>query len=355
MNKNEIISIIEKLASSLKSIKTTKVDAINDIPADIPQMDFWDWPQGVALFGMYLYYKETGDREILAYLKDWFKRNIEQGLPVKNINTMCPMLTLTYLYEETKDKAHLKLLKEWLDYAMNELPRTEEGAFQHITAGGPNEGQLWDDTLYMTVLFVTRMGVILKEEKYIDESIRQFMVHLKYLTDVKTGLFFHGWTFIEKNHFANALWGRGNSWYTAGLVDYLDMADLPDGVRLYLISSFERQVRALKELQAENGMWHTLLDDKNSYVEASATAAFAYGILKAVRKGYISKEYEETGLKALNAIASHIDENGVLNQVSMGTGMGEDLDYYRTIPICPQLYGQSMAILLFAEYLKHFK
>lgn len=316
-------------------------------------MDRWEWPQGVALFGLYLYYQETGNRKYFDMIVDYYEKHFKIGLPQKNVNTMCPMLTMTYLYEETGEKRYLDLCKEWLEYVMNDMPRTRENGLQHITTADENSQQLWDDTLYMTVLFVARMGVVLKDDKYIQESIYQFLVHLKYLTDTKTGLFFHGWTFDGNHNFANALWARGNSWYTAGLVDYLDMIDLDDGIRMYLIEALKRQVETLANLQCESGLWNTLLDDKESYEESSATAAFGYGILKAVRCGYIDKKYEKIGIKAVKGVLDCIDDDGVVSKVSYGTGMGDSLDHYRNIPLCPQLYGQSMTMLLLAEALKH--
>lgn len=204
----------------------------------------------------------------------------------------------------------------------------------------------------MTVLFVARMGVLLQDDAYFQESIRQFLVHLKYLTDVKTGLFFHGWTFIGHHHYAQALWARGNSWYTAGLVDYLDIAPLPTGVSQFLISSLERQVRTLATLQHESGLWHTLLDQPDSYLETSASSAFAYGILKAVRKGFIDERYRAVGLKALEGVISKIDDEGIVHGVSYGTGLKDNLDYYRNIKQCPMPYGQSMALMLMVEACK---
>ena len=104
-------------------------------------------------------------------------------------------------------------------------------------------------------------------------------------------------------------------------------------------------------------MWHTLLDDSSSYVETSATAGFGYGILKAVRMGYIDEEYEEIGLKAVKAVCKHIAENGDVLQVSYGTGMGETLNDYKVVPIVLQPFGQSLTVLLLSEYLReeHFK
>ena len=153
-------------------------------------MDNWDWYQGVALFGLYEFYRDTGDEKVLAYLIDWFDTHIAEGLPEKNINSMCPLLTLSYLYELTGNESYLALCREWAEYAMHKLPRTIEGGFQHKTIDSDNYMQLWDDTLYMTVLFIARMGVLTGNDGYIQESVRQFLVHLKYLTDLKTGLFY---------------------------------------------------------------------------------------------------------------------------------------------------------------------
>ncbi|RTE11337.1 glycoside hydrolase family 105 protein [Paenibacillus whitsoniae] len=315
----------------------------------IVSMNNWEWPQGVGLFALYSYYKETGNLAIRDELIAWFDSRIAEGLPAKNVNTMCPMLTLSYLAEETNNPVYLALCREWVTYVMEDIPRTDEGGIQHVVTRNLNEGQLWDDTLYMTVLFVARMGVLLQEDRYLQESIRQFLVHLKYLTDVKTGLFFHGWTFLGHHHFAGALWARGNSWYTAGLVDYLDMAPVPSGVSQFLLSSLERQVRTLAELQHESGLWHTLLDQPDSYLETSASSAFAYGILKAVRKGYLPERYREIGMKALTGVLEKIDEAGVVHGVSYGTGLKDDLNYYRNIKQCPMPYGQSMTLLLMVE------
>ena len=316
-------------------------------------MDEWDWFQGVALFGLYQYYRDGKDEKVLEYLINWFDRRISLGLPAQNINSTCPMLTLSYLYEETGRQDYLDLCREWAAYAVEKLPRTEEGGFQHVTIDSDNYMQLWDDTLYMTVLFIARMGAMLGREDYVQESVRQFLVHIKYLTDTKTGLLFHGFNFDGRHHFAGALWGRGNAWFTAGLVDYLDIAEIPEGVRMFLLSTLATQAKALLSRQSPEGMWHTLLDDESSYLESSATAGFSYGLLKAARMGYLPEEYGKAGMKGLRAILGLIDEKGILHSVSAGTCLSDSLDYYRSIRLDAQPYGQSMALLMMTEALKH--
>jgi len=350
LRRQDVHGLTNKIIAGMRNLEITIQE---DTVDSIISMDVWDWSQGVGLFSLYLYYKETGNKEILDYLIQWFDGQIAKGLPEKNVNTMCPLLTLSYLYEETGRSEYLRICEVWAKYAAEEMPRTPESGITHTAVDSSNQGELWDDTLYMTVLFMARIGVVLGKKSYVEESVRQFLVHLKYLTDTRTGLFFHGWTFEENHNFAGAKWGRGNAWYTAGLVDYLDMVELADGVKGYLLSSLERQVAELAELQADSGMWHTLLDDPTAYEETSATAGFAYGILKAVRKGYIGESYRETGLRALKAVIGKIDDKGAVHGVSYGTRMGRTLQFYKDIPLCPMPYGQSMALLMLVESLHH--
>lgn len=348
------LELIEKFialtAERMMSIKNSKI--YEECPIGIIDINLWEWPQGVGMYGLYRVYQETGEKSYLDRIDNWYKQRISEGLPYKNVNTMAPMLTLCYLFEETENEEYLELIREWAEWVMSEMPRTCEGGLQHIVSGETNEQQLWDDTLFMTVLFLAKAGLLLDRKDFIDESVFQFLIHIKYLTDRKTGLWFHGWTFLENNNFAEALWGRGNCWYTAGVIDYLEMVDSEPGVKKYLLVTLERQVKALEKVQNESGMWNTLLDDTDSYIETSATAGFCYGILKGVRLGHLDKKYLPMGIKSLNALIHNISDNGTVENVSYGTGMGSDLNHYREIPLNEMTYGQALAILALSEGMK---
>jgi unsaturated rhamnogalacturonyl hydrolase len=110
----------------------------------------------------------------------------------------------------------------------------------------------------------------------------------------------------------------------------------------------------LAEHQDVSGLWPTLIDDPTSYLEASATAGFGYGLLKAVRKRYLPTEYASVGVRAVEAVMANIDETGELKQVSFGTPMGETLQFYKDIPRTSMPYGQSLAICALAEYLRMY-
>lgn len=313
-------------------------------------MDVWEWPQGVALYAMMKVYKATGDQETLDTIKAWYEKHFAKGLPTRNINTTAPMLCLTLLYEETHDERYRPLVEDWAQWVMTCLPRTEEGGFQHITTHDVNEQQLWDDTLYMTVLFLYRAGVALDKPEWRDEARYQFLLHIKYLHEAQTGLWYHGWSFIGRHHFGKAFWARGNSWFTAGAVDFALWLPEDDVVRRIVLNTWREQCAALVRLQdKQTGLWHTLLDHADSYLETSASAAIAYGLLKGVRLGLLDESFREPAQRALQGVLSQVEPSGLVAGVSYGTPMGHDLNFYRTIPICPTAYGQGLTFLMLTE------
>ena len=315
---------------------------------------YWEWPQGVGLFGLWkLFCQEREQAEAekyLAILRSYYDRQLSSGFPALNVNTAAPYLTMSFLAEYTGEEKYMEPCRRAAAEIMDCFPRTMEGGFQHKTSDSLNEKELWDDTLYMTVLFLANMGRILKDARMVQEAQYQFLLHEKYLCDRVSGLWYHGWTFRERNQFAGAFWGRGNCWITMAIPEFLAIVPEDGPVRRLLIQSLQRQVESLVRYQSENGMWHTLVDDADSYVEASATCGFAYGILKAVKDGLIDPAYREAAWKALPAILDCISEEGIVRQVSYGTPMGRtDRNFYKEIEQKPMPYGQALAMLFLSE------
>lgn len=312
-------------------------------------LDTWEWPQGVAVYAMVKVYAITKDDAILSYLTAWYENHFQRGLPSRNVNTTAPMLALTYLYEITKRQDYLARIRDWAEWVMKKMPRTEEGGLQHITTHDENRQQLWDDTLFMTVLFLYRAGTVLSRPEYCEEAKYQFLLHIKYLHCTDNALWYHGFSFIGRHHFAGAFWARGNSWFTAGAIDFLELMG-EDAQARFIREAWRAQCQALVRLQdAQTGLWHTLLDHPDSYLETSASAAIAYGLLKGVRMGLLPESFGQNAQKAVEGVTRMIDEQGFVQGVSYGTPMGRDLDFYRNIPICPTAYGQGLAFLMLTE------
>ena len=348
-SRDELVRLLEKVTYRMRNLKNESFK--EKYPIGLIDIDLWEWPQGVGIYGLYKYYLDTGRPDILEFLCSWFDRRIAEGLPEKNVNTMSPMLTLIGLYEINGNEKYLQLCGEWSRWIMEDMIRTGDGALQHMITGDPNKGQILIDTLFMTCLFLTKAGVLLDRPEYIEEAKKQFLIHIKYLYDKKCGLYYHGWDFIHSSNYGEVHWARGNSWYTCGLVEFLEMVEPEAGLKQYLLDTFKAQVDALARCQSTEGLWHTILDDETSYLETSAAAAFGYGILKGVRMGYLDSKHMVVGLKALDGVISKIDEDGNVLGVSYGTPVGNDAQFYKNIPVCPMTYGQALVILLLTEAL----
>ena len=322
-----------------------------DVPADeIRKYRYWEWTQGVGLYGFWKYYQKTGDESVLNEIVAYYEARLKDGLPGKNVNTTAPMLTLSFLYERTRDERYGVICREWAEWLMEKLPRTEGGGFQHLTSDTLNDQELWDDTLFMAVLFLANTGRIERNEEWINEANYQFLLHIRYLCDPQTGLFYHGWTFLGRHHFAGAFWGRGNSWLTAAIPELLSLDVCEPYLKRYLTETLAAQAAALKHYQSPDGMWHTLVNDPDSYLEASCTCGFGYGILAGIRMGLLDPDYSSCAFSALPPILDLIDESGVLHQVSYGTPMGrQSVDFYKQIELRPMPYGTAMAILFLLE------
>nr|WP_210249657.1 glycoside hydrolase family 88 protein [Mesorhizobium albiziae] len=320
---------------------------------DYISFDSWEWPQGVGLYGLVRLWQAERTAATLDLLNDWYARHVEKGLPSLNINTTAPMLALSMIWRETKDPRWTPVLDGWANRLISQAPRTFGGAFQHDVSDKINKGELWDDTLFMAALFLASYGEGSGRRELVDEAERQFLLHAHYLADRETGLWFHGWTFDGWHNFARARWARGNAWITVGILDLADLATISPAVRIALNAMLESQIATLLKLQTPSGAWRTLLDDPSSYEETSATAGFGYGLLKASRLGIGPAGCREAGLRALDFVLKNIGSDGTVANVSYGTRMGHDLQFYRDIPIQPTGYGQALAMLCLVEGLHH--
>jgi len=363
----KLASVVERLKNLQRpaeedSIAASRADGGRSV--GLYRRDFgfqaWDWPQGVGLYGLRNLHAATGDPSIPAFLKDWYAGHFRAGLPVRNVNTTIPLLALTYLLDDLGPE-YGAVCRDWAEWLISGLPKTRDGGFQHTTTDDAakgtinlNAGQLWIDTLFMTVLFLARMGKLAGDGRFTAEATRQFLVHVKYLYEKKNGLFYHGWSFPENGNFGGVFWCRGNSWYVSSVVDFAETmgSDLDPGTRDFLLDTLRAQVEALAALQDGSGLWHTVLDDPCSYAETSGTAGIAYGILKGIRLGYLDSRFETVAEKAIGAVLANIAEDGTVRGVSAGTGMGMNADHYRNIIVAPMAYGQSLTIMALSELLR---
>lgn len=328
------------------------LQAIDKIVKRTMKMDLtWDWPCGVAYYGIADAYEKTGNEEYLKLLKDRVDELIELGLPsVWTVNACAMGHCLITLYKATGEQRYWDIVMSKINYIRNDALRFGDHVLQHtVSANNDFPEQCWADTLFMAAFFLLRVGVELKDEEIIEDALNQYYWHIKYLQDPNTGFYYHGYNNIEKNHMSGFYWGRANAWaaFTMSQVGgilpkcylypkYMDVA-----------GSLNEQLAALKLVQTENGLWRTILDDEGSYEEISASAGIAAAMV--TRGNPLHSKYINKSIKGMLA---NVSEDGRVLNVSGGTAVMNDRDGYRNISRdWIQGWGQGLALAFFSQLL----
>jgi len=303
----------------------------------------WDWPAGVAYYGVSRAFEATGEEAYLQRMAAWCDEYIEAGLPVWTVNACAMGHMLLTLYEHTKEQKYLDLIMSKVDYLENKALRFGDRVLQHtVSAKNDFPEQAWADTLFMAGYFLLRTGIMLKEKRLIDDALHQFFWHINYLQDEDTGLWYHGYNNIKKDHMSGIYWARANAWaaYTMSRAAKV----LPEAYlyppMMHIWSSIRDQLAAIKKLQKDDGLWGTVLDYPEAYGEVSATAGIAAAMV--TQNNPLHAKYVQ---KALGGVLSNIAPNGRVLNVSGGTAVMNDIAGYLGIDRkWAQGWGQGLAL-----------
>lgn len=303
----------------------------------------WDWPCGVAYYGVSEAYNATKNEDYLNFLIKWTDEYIEMGLPSWNVNACAMGHAMITLYEATGDQKYWELVMSKVDYLRNRALRFGDRVLQHtVSSNNDFPEQAWADTLFMAAFFLLRVGAKLKDQDIINDALNQYYWHIKYLQDEKTSLWYHGYNNINKDHMSGFYWGRANAWaaYTMSQVKkqlhdwylYPQCMDIECALR--------DQLASIKLLQTDNGLWRTILDDEESYEEVSASCGIAAAMID--NKNPLHAKYVQ---KALGGVLANISEDGRVLNVSGGTAVMKDREGYRNVPKdWIQGWGQGLAL-----------
>jgi len=338
-----------------KSIANTAelLPVIDAVVKRTMRMDLtWDWPGGVAYYGVCEAFAATGNKEYIELLKERVDEYIELGLPTAwTVNTCAMGHSMITLHEVFEDDKYLEIALSKLDYLRNHALRFADGVLQHTVS--PNNDfpeQAWADTLFMAAFFMLRLGVKLKDEDLINDALNQYYWHIKYLQDPASGLWYHGYENITGGHMSGFFWARANAWaaYTMSQVG----KTLPEAY-LYpkfmdVAGSINEQLAAIKLLQTPDGLWRTLLDDPESYEEISASCGIAAAMTS--RGNPLHRKYVKA---AVGGVLKNISQDGRVLNVSGGTAIMRDRESYRNISRdWIQGWGQGLALTFLSAALR---
>ncbi len=326
------------------------IETIDRVVKRTMNMDFtWDWPCGVAFYGISKAWEATGKQEYIDFLVKWVDEYLEIGLPPLMVNACAMGHTMITLHEATGDQKYLDIAIKKAEYLRKDALRFGEGVFQH-TVSSKNDfpEQAWADTLFMAAYFLLRMGFKLNNKEYIEDALNQYYWHEEFLQDTTTNLFYHAWDNVNKNHMSGMYWARANAWAALTMVEAYRFLNYLNPMWMQIGGALGDQLSALVRLQSEEGLWHTLLNDPSSYLETSASAGISAAL---VLWGHpLHKKYVQ---KALPGILNNIAEDGTVKNVSAGTAVMLTAEDYKKVPVKRiQGWGQGLTLAFLCTLLK---
>jgi unsaturated rhamnogalacturonyl hydrolase len=256
------------------------------------------------------------------------------------------------LHVKTKDPRYLAYARAITGFMENTAARTTDGAF----VPHPPALEVWIDVCYFTAPALALLGRISRDDAMLERAADQMMLHHDHLIDPGSGLFWHV-AYVDRKSHSACLWARGNSWFsiaapqvlaeieTAGLTQSL--AAKSGALRQVLA----RQLNKVASLQDSSGLWHTVIDRDDSYLEASSAAGFVLALGRAIRArlpGLDEARARDACSRALAAICSKIDSSGAFTGVSQQTPPG-DFDFYNSIEIGTAPFATGVCMMALSE------
>jgi unsaturated rhamnogalacturonyl hydrolase len=319
---------------------------------DFPTPPPFDWGEGVLMAGMVHAHRSTGDAGYLAFVRAWADawcaRDVDALLGKKGYcGHWGPAFPLLLLYETTKEPRYLELARKVVAYMTKDAGRTTEDGFNHFST----PPQLWVDTLYMACPVLAAYSRVTGEPAHQAEGVRQARIFARALEDPQKHLYYH--MYDEKTGLrSRELWARGNGWVAMTLVELLRAEGKDTQARRELGAALARLLCAVAALQDEaTGLWHTVLDARETYVETSAAAMFLFALTEARALGVETGVPDAVAARAWEGLLSKLDDQGRVTGVSTGT-VPSTREAYARIPCRVETWGTGAFLLAACAYAK---
>jgi len=332
----------------------------------------YEW--GVTYSGMLLAGEVTGDNRYADYTKQRMNfiaaavpafRSLYEQYPnnsnplrqpvaphaLDDAGAMCAAMIKTYRLNN--DKVLKPVIDNYINYISTKEYRLKDGT---LARNRPQKNTLWLDDLYMSVPALAQMGTLTGDQKYFDDAVKQVLQFSKRMFNKDLGIYMHGWVESMPVH-PEFHWARANGWALMAMTELLDV--LPENYkgRNEILEQYKAHVKGLAAYQANNGLWHQLLDRNDSYLETSATAIYAYCIARGINKGWLdAKTYGPMCILAWNAVTTKVNDKGQVEGTCVGTGMAFDpmFYYYRPVNVYAA-HGYGPVLLAGAEIINLIK
>lgn len=332
-------------------------------PRDLPPKGHFHYHQGVFLSGMLNVWQLDGDPAYLDYAKGWLDAVLTpDGVPRDfvpgDLDDLQPGILLFPVWQATKDPRYRRAIDAvYAQYSR--IPRCACGGYWHKH---DLPGQMWLDGLYMGGPFLAQYAALTGRTDLLLQVVEQVLLMKKNTEDPAAGLWKHAWDESRQAPWADPetgrspeFWGRSLGWVPVALLDDLDAMPEDFTRRTQLVPVLQELLRGICRYQGPDGRWYQVInkvDAPENWPENSCTCLFAAALYKAVRKGYLEREYQQTADRGYAGVVNSLTEcNGdlCLGNICIGTGVG-DYRFYCERPVhTNDLHGMGAFLLMCTE------
>ncbi|HEY0683240.1 MAG TPA: glycoside hydrolase family 88 protein [Steroidobacter sp.] len=278
----------------------------------------WGFGEAIALRGLLRAGDALGDLTPFGFVHGIMRSWLGRGVARSNEDHVGAGRELIELYKRTHDVQFLDAAKKLA--ALNaSFPTGPNGERYHRGDTPGWRWQIWVDCMDVDGPFLAALAHATGDNAYFEQAVGELLGYARTL-QMDNGLLFHG---FERHCGRNGeLWARGNGWALMGLVDTLILLPRSHPAWSELQQRTVALVDALAHRQDPSGMWHTVINDGETYLESTLATMAAYALREAFEHGVLdSSRYEEMESKARAAMHSQVKE-GTLQLVSDATPVG---------------------------------
>jgi unsaturated rhamnogalacturonyl hydrolase len=285
------------------------------------------YPETCAWYGALTFAKETKDKTLTSKLIERFEplfSSRDTLLPKPDHVDYTVFGTVPFqLYMQTRDQRYLDLGKRYADkqWAAPEGSRVKEESWRFYNKGLTWQTRLWIDDMFMITAVQSQAYRATGDKKYIEHAAKEMVFYLDSLQQ-PNGLFYHAPD-------VPFYWGRGDGWMAAGMSELLRSLPKNNPDRPRIMDGYKKMMSSLLRYQSEDGMWHQLIDDPESWKETSCTGMFTFAFITGVKEGWLdANTYGPAARKGWLGLIKYINKDGDITDVCEGTNKKNDRKYY---------------------------
>ena len=310
----------------------------------------WGFGEGIALRGLLSAYRVTGEDRYCSFVVALLEKYLSQGVGKFNAEHVAPGTELLLVYEACGRPEFLEAAKALAELNAS-FSKNKFGARMHRPDLSGWRKQIWVDCMDVDAPFLLRLAQLTGQEHYLEQGLDEILGYARALQiesdGETTGLFWHGYEVDCGNN--GQVWARGNGWALMGLVETLKLLPDTHPSRPELMERLQRICLALKQCQHAGGLWHTVLNKSDTYLESTLAVMTAFALREAFAGGLLEEsEFSEMEQKARSSALECVNGNGELNLVSDATPVAE-LKMYASRPFGIYPWGQGPLLLMLAQ------